>query len=109
MPVILNTPIIPAVPEYDKVHLEHLIVTLEKTNYAKTQITAKLRPYYQDSNGNKIFSTDAVDILIEDAEQWITQLALQGDMRGVEANDHIKAIVAFLVETKTNFGTTTIS
>jgi hypothetical protein len=31
-----------------------------------------------------------------------------GDMRGVEADDHIKAIVALLVETMTDLGETQV-
>ena len=110
MPVILQTPYTPNVPTYDKIHLDHLTVSLEKTNYAKTQIVARLRPYYQDPVTNeKTFSPDTKDVVIEDAEAWAIAMAqTSGDMRGVEAGNHITSIVALLVETSTNLGTTQV-
>lgn len=108
MPVILNTPYVPTVPQYDKVHLDHLTITLEKTDYAKGQIQARVRMYHQGEDGIKHYSSDHKEIFIDDAAVWVTQLAMEGDMRGVEADNHIKAIVALLVETNTNLGTTTV-
>jgi hypothetical protein len=109
MPVILNTPYVPSVPQYDKVHLDHLTIMLEKTDYAKTQIQARVRMYYQGEDGVKHYSTEHKEIFIDDAGAWVMQLAMGGDMRGVEADNHIKAIVALLVETMTNLGTTTVA
>jgi hypothetical protein len=109
MPVILNTPYVPSVPQYDKVHLDHLTIMLEKTDYAKTQIQARVRMYYQGEDGVKHFCPEHKEIFIDDAGAWVLQLAGAGDMRGVEADNHIKAIVALLVETMTNLGTTTVA
>lgn len=109
MPVVLETPYTPPAPDYDKIHLESLLVLLEQTDYAKTQIQARIRPYYQDETGHKVFSPESRDILVEDAEKWVTELAQQGDMRGVEAGNHIKSIVALLVATKTDLGTAGIA
>jgi hypothetical protein len=108
MPVILNTPYVPTVPQYDKVHLDHLTIMLEKTDYAKTQIQARVRMYYQGEDGVKHFSSEHREIFIDDATSWVTQLAMGGDMRGVEADNHIKAIVALLVETMTDLGETQV-
>lgn len=109
MPVVLQNPYVPAVPTYDKIHLDHITITLEKTQYAKAQIQARVRPYYQDPDtGEKSFSPDAQTIVIDDAEAFAIELAGQGDMRGVDAMNNIKAIVAFLVETKTSLGSTQI-
>jgi hypothetical protein len=109
MPVVLTTPYTPTVPTYDKIHLDHITIVLEKNNYAKTSIQARVRPYYQDPNtGEKTFSPDATEIYIDDAVQWAVNLAQVSDMRGIEAEGHIKAIVALLVETETSLGGTTI-
>lgn len=104
MPVVLQTPHVPNVPVYDKVHLDHFTIVLEKTQYAKAQIQARIRLYYVDENGVKIFSDDAREINITDAEAWVLDLHSQGNERGVEAMEHIKAIVALLVETCTPYG-----
>lgn len=106
MPVILTTPFVPTAPVYDKVHLDHMTVTLEKTDYAKTQIQARIRLYKQDpETGVKTFSTETHDIFIEDAVVWATDKAMQnGDMRGIDAGNHITSIVALLVEICTNLG-----
>ncbi len=109
MPVILTTPYVPTVPQYDKVHLDHLTITLEKTDYAKTQIQARVRMYYQGEDGVKHFCPEHKEIVIDDAQAWVMQLAMQGDMRGVEADTHIKSIVALLVETQTNLGGTSVA
>ena len=110
MPVTLNTPYVPPAPTYDKIHLDHLTITLERTDYAKTQIQARVRMYYQDPNtGVKTFSPDTKEVSILDAEQWVTNLAVQGDMRGVQAADAIKQIVALLVAAATDLGDTTVT
>ena len=110
MPVLLTTPFVPPAPSYDKVHLDHLTVTLERTTYAKTQIQARVRLYYQDPvTGDKTFAPDTRDVSILDGEQWATALAMQGDMRCVEAANAIKQIVALLVATETDLGNTTTS
>jgi hypothetical protein len=110
MPIVLQNPYTPTVPTYDKIHLDHMTVSLEKTVYAKTQIVARVRPYYQDPvTGEKSFSPDHREIVIDDAEAWAVQKAqTTGDMRGIEAANHIKAIVALLVETSTDLGSTTL-
>ena len=109
MPVVLQTPYTPSVPTYDKVHMDHLTITLERTEYAKTRIQARVRPYYQDPvTGKKSFSPEHTEIAIDDAEQWIIGLAQQGDLRGVEAEVHIKSILALLVETCTSLGNANI-
>lgn len=109
MPIVLQTPYVPSVPTYDKVHLDHLTITLERTVYAKAQIQARIRMYYQDPvTLEKHFSPDSKDIVIGDAEQFAVSLFQNGDTRGIEAMEHVKAIVAFLVETQTEFGATTI-
>lgn len=110
MPIILETPYTPASPEYNKIHLDHLTITIEKTDYARTQIQARVRPYIQDPiTGVKTFSSAATEIVIDDAEAWATELAMAGDMRGAEAANYIKLIVSLLVETKTTFGSTSVS
>lgn len=107
MPVTLQTPYTPPAPNFDKVHLEHLVISLEKTNYAKTQISARFCLYALDENNNKIFSDEKWEIFIEDAAAFMLDLAQNGDMRGVQADESIRQLVAFLVETKTNLGVAT--
>lgn len=110
MPIILDTPFVPPAPSYDKIHLDHLTITLERTNYAKTQIQARVRLYYQDPDtGDKTFSPDTRDISITDGEQWMMSLAIQGDMRGIEVANAIKQLVALLVATETDLGNASIS
>lgn len=109
MPVVLENPYTPPTTAYDKIHLESLFVLLEATDYARTQIQARIRPYYRDAEGHKVFSPESRDILVDDAEKWITELAQHGDLRGVEAGNHIKSIVALLVATKTDLGTAGIA
>jgi hypothetical protein len=110
MPVVLQTPYTPTVPTYDKIHLDHLTIVLEKTNYSKTSIQARVRPYYQDPvTMEKLFSPDSHEIYIDDADAWAYGLATNGDMRGAEAGGHIKAIVALLVETQTTLGTAIVA
>lgn len=110
MPITLQTPYVPAVPQYDKVHLDHLTITLEKTDYAKTQIQARMRLYYQDPvSGAKTFSTETREIYIPDAEAWAIQLAGSGDNRGLDAAGYIKEIVSLLTATQTNLGDSTIT
>ncbi len=104
MPVVLQTPHVPNAPAYDKVHLDHFTIVLEKTQYAKAQIQARVRLYYVDENGVKVFSDETKEISISDAEAWVLELDSQGNGRGVEAMEHIKAIVALLVETCTPYG-----
>ena len=109
MPVVLSAPYVPTVPTYDRIHLDHMTIVLEKTNYAKTSIQARIRPYYQNEAGEKTFCPDSKEIYIDDAEAWAIQKAQStGDMRGVEAANHIKAIVSLLVETQTDLGDTEI-
>jgi len=110
MPVVLNTPVIPAAPSFDRVHLDNLVITLEQTEYAKTNIQARVRLYYQDPvTGVKTFSAEPKEIFIEDAEAWAVGLYQQNDMRGVEAAAKIKDILALLVSTQTPWGATTVS
>lgn len=105
MPVILNSPYVPPTPTYDKIHLDHFTLTRERTDYSKTQIQARIRLYYQDpTTGKKHFSPDTRDIVVEDAEAWVLQLGQAGDLRGIASEEHIKNIVALLVETKTDLG-----
>lgn len=106
MPVILNSPYVPPAPAYDKIHLDSFTLTRQRTDYSLTQIQARIRLYYQDpATGKKYFSPDTRDIVIDDAEAWIVQLGQAGDLRGIAAEEHIKNIVALLVETKTDLGT----
>lgn len=110
MPVVLSTPVVPNVPSYDKVHLDSLSITLDRTDYAQTHIQARVRLYYQDPNTLvKTFSLDTYDIVIDDAEAWATALATGGDMRGVDAGTAIRQIVALLVATETTLGNSTVS
>lgn len=104
MPIVLQTPVVPAVPSFDKIHLDFFTITLERTNYARAVIQARVRLYYQDEQGNKIFSTDTQDISIDDAEQFAIQLAQQGNMNGVSAMQHIKELVALLTVQCTTYG-----
>jgi hypothetical protein len=106
MPIVLQNPYVPSVPAYDKIHLDHLTIVLEKTNYSKTSIQARIRPYFQDpETGEKSFCPDSKEIYIDDAEAWAIEKAqTTGDMRGVQAGDLIKQIVALLVETQTDLG-----
>lgn len=110
MPVNLTTPIVPSVPSYDKVHMDNLVISIEKTDYGKITLQARIRLYYQDSiTGIKTFSDDFKEIYIEDTQVWITEKAAQGDMRGVEAATKIKEILSLIVATQTNWGNSTIS
>lgn len=110
MPILLNSPYTPPVPTFDRVHLDSLVIALDKTDYAKTNIQARVRLYYQDPVTNvKTFSTETRDISIPDAELWAIGLAQQGDMRGVSAAGYIKEIVALLVATQTDLGASTVS
>jgi len=110
MPITLNSPYIPNVPQFDKIHLDALTIALEKTNYAKTNIQARIRMYYQDPvTGAKTFSTETREISIPDAEAWAIELAGQADMRGIQAAGYIKEIVALLVSTQTDLGNTVVS
>lgn len=110
MPITLTTPYVPEVPQFDKIHLDCLTIALEKSEYAKTNIQARLRLYYQDPvSGVKTFSTETREISIPDAEAWAIGLAGQGDMRGITAAGYIKEIVALLAGTQTDLGTSTVS
>lgn len=110
MPVVLQTPVVPNAPSFDKIHLDALTIALEKTNYAKTTIQARVRLYYQDPvTGNKTFSSETREIAIDDAEAWAVALAGSNDLRGVQAAQYIKEIVALLVSTHTEFGSSTVS
>lgn len=109
MPVMLNIPVTPPAPVYDKVHMDNLVITSQQTDYAKTSVSARIRLYYQDPvTGIKTFSPEAQDIQIDDAEQWATQLAMQGNMGGVSAAQKIKDILALIVNTCTTYGATTV-
>lgn len=110
MPITLASPYAPAVPSFDRVHLDALTVALEKTDYAKTQIQARVRLYSQDPvSGVKTFSQEVREINITDAEAWAIGLAQQSDMRGVTAAGYIKEIVALLISTQTEFGSSVVS
>lgn len=110
MPILLNTPYVTPVPTFDRVHLDSLVIALDKTDYAKTSIQARVRLYHQDPiTGIKSFSTETRDVSIADAELWAIGLAQTGDMRGVTAAGYIKEIVALLVATQTDLGTSTVS
>lgn len=110
MPITLTVPYVPSVPTFNKVHLDALSIALEKTDYAKTNIQARVRLYYQDPVTNvKTFSTETQEVSIPDAEAWAVSLAQQGDMRGVNAAGYIKEIVALLVATQTTLGASTVS
>lgn len=110
MPVVLNTPVVPQVPSFDKVHLDNLVITLEQTAYAKTNIQARVRLYSQDpTTGVKTFSMEPQDIFIEDAEAWAIGLYQQNDVRGLEAANKIKDILSLLVSTQTPWGASTVS
>jgi hypothetical protein len=105
MPVILETPFSPPVPTYDRIHLDHLTLTIEKSSYAKAQIQARVRMYYQHPETNeKFFSQDYKEIFIGDAEAFAMNLAQVGDMRGISAMNNIAELVGILVETQTNLG-----
>lgn len=110
MPIVLNSPYTPVVPSFDKIHLDSLVIALEKTEYAKAQIQARVRLYSQDPvSGIKTFSQEVREISIPDAEAWAISLAQQNDMRGLTAAGHIKEIVALLVATQTEFGNSIVS
>lgn len=98
MPVILITPVAPPAPVFTAVHLESLIISLERTEYANAAIKARLRLYCQDAQGKKTFDEKFHDIEIADVEKWVTEKAMAGDLRGVAATTNIKEIVAFLSE-----------
>jgi hypothetical protein len=105
MAVNLQTPY-----KLDKVHLDYLYIDIEQTNEARTVIKARLRLYSQDPVTHvKVFGIESWDINIPHVAEFVTALAMQGDMRGVAANDHVAALVALLAETGTPLGSTTIA
>jgi hypothetical protein len=109
MAIVLENPFTPPTPVYDKVHLDYLTITLEKTNYSKAQIQARVRLYATDPSTNeKTFSPETRDISIADCEAFAMSLAQSGDMRGASAMNNIKELVAFLVDTSTDLGKTTV-
>lgn len=109
MPVKLVTPVQEAAPIFDEIHLENLVISLEQTAYGKAAVKARLRLYRREVDGSKTFDTKFTDITIADAEAWATESALAGDMRGANAVNNIKALVALLVETNTAYGATVVS
>jgi hypothetical protein len=110
MPIILTNPFVPPAPNYDKVHLDHLTIVQEKTTASKATVQARVRLYHQDANGEKHFAPETRDIAIDDAESFaLTLLYAQGDTRGAQAMEHVKALVALLVETGTDLGQTVVS
>jgi hypothetical protein len=98
MPVLLVTPVAPPAPVFTGVHLESLMVSLERTEYANAALKARLRLYYLDGKGCKVFDEKFYDVELQDVEKWVTEKAMAGDMRGVAAMTNIKEIVAFLTE-----------
>lgn len=64
MPVVLQTPVVPAAPSYDKVHLDHLTITQEQTDYSKVVIQARVRLYNQQGllvlTGRNLALRDAI-------------------------------------------------
>jgi len=104
MPVTLGTPYV-----LDKVHLDYLYIDIEQTDLANTAIKARVRLYAQDPVTKvKVFGTEMWDINIPNVAEFVTNLAMQNDMRGVEADNHVSALVALLVETGTSLGSTTV-
>ncbi len=104
MSINLSVPYVPKVPQFDKIHLDFLNIVIEPTDYAKTSIVGRVRLYALNEQNEKVFSQETWDINVSDAEQFATQLAIQSDMRGVVADQHIKSLVALLVETTTTLG-----
>lgn len=110
MPVSLVIPVVPTAPSYDKIHMDNMVFSAEQTDYAKVSVQARIRLYYEDPiTKAKSFSPDAKDIFIEDAQAWATQLAMAGDMRGVDAANYIKLMVSLLAATQTPWGSSTVS
>lgn len=109
MAITLENPYTPPAPTYDKVHLDHLTITAEQTDYGKVQIQGRVRLYFQDENGVKIFAPDTRDIVVEDAMQLAISLAAGGDNRGVDAVVHITSLVMLLIELKTPLGVSIVN
>jgi hypothetical protein len=109
MPVILNTPVERPVPTYDKVHMDSLIISIERTDYAKAALKMRLRLYTGADGGTKEFDTAYKDIEIPDVEKWVMDHIQNGDMRGAAAMQNIKEIVALMVETESPWGNAVVS
>ena len=109
MAVTLVVPFQPEVPVFNMVHMENLTISIEQNNYAKSALIARLRLYYIDANGDKVFDKAFTDVSIPDAQKWAVDAALLGDMRGVQAANNITALLALIVETQTGYGSAVVS
>lgn len=109
MSIDLNTPFVPQVPQFDKIHLDFLNIVIEPTDYAKATISGRVRLYSINAQNQKVFSQETWDINVADAEKYATELAILGDMRGISAIQQITSLVSLLVDTTTTLGNTTVS
>lgn len=109
MPVSLEVPVTPTIPVFDKVHMEGLNISIECTDAAKSALKMRLRLYSADANGVKTFDTNFYDVEIPDVEAWVVSHVAAGDTRGAQAMQHIKEIVALIVETESPWGNAVVS
>ena len=108
MSIDLIVPYVQKVPQFDKIHLDFLSIVIEPTEYAKATISGRVRLYSINAQNQKVFSQETWDINVPDAEKFATELAIIGDMRGVTADQHIKSLIALLIETTTSLGNATV-
>jgi hypothetical protein len=105
MPITLETPVVLETPiVFEKLHLDELTITLERTQAAKVSLLMRVTPY-TIINGQKVFAeSKTLTTSVPDAEQLAATLAAGGDMRGVQAIQQVEELVALLVEATTNLG-----
>ena len=109
MPVSLVDPVKPTIPVFDKVHMEGLNISIECTDAAKSALKMRLRLYSVDGKGVKTFDTEFHDVELADVEAWVMGRVANGDTRGAQAMQHIKEIVALIVETESPWGNAVVS
>jgi hypothetical protein len=107
--VHLDTPYKPPIPPFDKVHLESMTISLSVDQASVASIYGRLRPYGKTAEGVKVFSDDVIDFNIGNAQEFAATLAMNGDMRGVEADEHLSQLVALIASAATTLGETSVS
>lgn len=95
--ILVDSPITNPAVVFDKLHLEHLSISCAKTNEASATISIHMRPYFTDTNGNKVFSDRIISGNIADAYAAADALAAQGDTSLSTINEQMKQIVADFV------------
>jgi hypothetical protein len=79
------------------------------TDAAKSALKMRLRLYSVDDAGVKTFDTEQHDVELADVEAWVVAHVANGDTRGVQAMQHVKEMVALIVETELPWGDAVVS